>query len=257
MSEKFNSQEQEDRLREAFNRRATQGPRLAYRHPGVIEKVFSQMNIASAERSLDIGCGSGWATRRLAQLAPEGLAVGLDVANEMVALARRLSVEIENVMFVAGSAGEIPWQDDFFTLVVSVDSALFWPDPEATAREVKRVMAPGGRLCILNSHYGENPLRAHWQAVYEALYPPVHLKSETEWAEVFAAAGFESVTHQRITDETPVEADFEPSDFYPTPEAKLEYRRFGALFITANKPAAGLSEPGHAAEPSLRVFKQI
>ena len=236
MSKIFDTQEQEDRLRETFNRRAIEGPRLEYRHPGVIEKVFAGMNITRGERSLDIGCGSGWAARRLAQLAPEGLAVGVDVAGEMVAVARRLSVEIENVMFVVGSAGEIPWQDDFFTLALSVDSALFWPDPEAAAREVRRVMTPGGRLFVLNSHYRENPLQGRWQAVYEAQYPPVHLKGEAEWAEVFVAAGFESVTHQRVSDETPVEANFEPTDFYRTPQDKLEYRRFGALLIAAVKP---------------------
>lgn len=249
------TEEQEARLREAFNRRALEGPRLQYRHPGITEKVFAGMKVARAERSLDIGCGPGWGTRRLAQLAPEGLAVGLDVADEMVRLARRLWIEQENVMFVRGSTDEIPWQEDFFTLVLSVDSAFFWPDPEASGREIWRVMAPSGRLFILNSYFRENPLHMRWQAIYQAQYPPVHLKGETEWAEVFARAGFESVAHQRVTDDTPIEPDFEPTDFYPTPEGKLEFRRFGALLISAAKPVTTKGARALAAQPGLRVLR--
>jgi len=233
------TEQQEALLREAFNRRAIHSPRLEYRHPKIIDQTFAAMNVARSARALDIGCGSGWATRRLAKLAPDGLAVGIDVADEMVRLARRLSVELENAFFSSGSADEIPWQEDFFTIILSVDSAIFWPDPQAAVREVWRVMARGGRFFVLNSYYRENPLHSFWETVYRAQYPPVHLKGEAEWGELFANSGFQSVTHARIPDDTPVEDNFEPTDFYPTPLHKLEFRRFGALLVSGTKPSEG------------------
>ena len=220
------------------------------RHPGMMEKVFHLMQVQPRDRILDLGCGSGCATRQLARLASEGLAVGLDTSDEMVRLARRLSVEIENVLFVIGSAGGIPWQEDFFSVLLSVDSAFCWPDPEAAAREIFRVIAPGGRIFVLNTFYRENPLAARWQQVFEA---PVHLKSAAEWSDVFAAAGFEAVQASRITDETPVEADFEPTPFYCSPEERAEFRQAGALLIQGLKPARPAVPPRNASADSTLV----
>src|ERR1044071_74159 len=71
------TEQQEALLREAFNRRAIHSPRLEYRHPKIIDQTFAAMNVARSARALDIGCGSGWATRRLAKLAPDGPAASL------------------------------------------------------------------------------------------------------------------------------------------------------------------------------------
>ena len=205
----------------------------------MIEKVFRMMQVQPKDRVLNLGCGAGWATRQLARLASQGLALGLDASDEMVRLARRQSVEIENVMFMIGSAAAIPWQEDFFSLLLSVDSAFRWPDLKAATREIFRVMAPGGRIFILNAFYRENPLASRWQQI---LRLPVHLKSASEWSDVFTAAGFETVQTSQVTDETPVEADLEPSPFYASPEEKAQFRRTGALLIQAVKPAAHSSE---------------
>ncbi len=223
----------EELLRAEFNCWVREGQGLEPRHPGMIEKVFRMMQVQPKDRILDLGCGAGWATRQLASLAFEGLAVGVNVSDEMVALARRQSVEIENVMFVLGVADEIPWQEDFFSLLFSMDSAFYWPALEAATREIFRVMAPGGRIFVLNTFYRENPLASRWQQVFHV---PVYLMSASEWSEVFTAAGFEAVQTSQVTDETPVEADFQPSPFYASPEEQAQFRRTGALLIQAAKP---------------------
>ena len=241
------TEREEERLRVEFNRWAREGYGLEPRHPGMMEKVFRMMQVQPKDRVIDLGCGAGWATRQLARLASEGVAVGLDVSDEMVALARQQSVEIENVMFVLGAADEIPWQEDFFSLLLSVDSAFYWPDLEAATHEIFRVMAPGGRIFILNTFYRESPLASRWQQVFQV---PVHLKSVSEWSEVFTAAGFEAVQISRVTDETPVEADFEPSPFYASPEEKAQFRRTGALLIQAAKPGKAVShQPSAVSNP--------
>ena len=121
--------------------------------------VADLIPIASEDRALDLGCGDGSLTRRLARLATKGLAVGVDASEEMVRLARRLSIELDNVMFVLGSPEEIPWREDFFSALVSLQAAA-WPQPERSAREMFRVLAPGGRVFL------QGP--AEWQTLLEA-----------------------------------------------------------------------------------------
>jgi len=123
------------------------------------EAVIEKLHVVPADRILDLGCGDGASSRRLARLASGGLAIGVDTSDDMVRLARRLSVDIENLMFVLGSPEEIPWQEDFFSKVLRATSNETWPHSERAAREIFRVVAPGGLVFALGSEW-ENDLAA-------------------------------------------------------------------------------------------------
>ena len=112
----------------------------------MIDPVIDLIEVRPHDRILDLGCGEGASTRRLARLAFDGLALGVDPSDDNVRQARRLSVEIENVMFVPGLPNEIPWQQDFFSIVFAHQ-----PVAEPVVREVFRVLAPGGRAFLLQS----------------------------------------------------------------------------------------------------------
>ena len=228
------TEQQEELLRAAFNRWAQEGRGAGMeRHRGLMEKVIGMMGVSPSDRVLDLGCGTGWATRRLAGLVSNGLAVGVDISDEMVRLARRDSVELENVLFVTGAADQIPWQENFFSLLLSVDSAYYWPDLERAAGEIFRVMSPGGRAFVLLTFYRENPLSLRWQQLYPA---PVALKGAAEWAGIFANAGFEPVEVSQTPDPDPVGNDFQPNPWYASPEEETQFRRTGPLLIQAVKP---------------------
>ena len=64
-------------------------------------------------------------------------------------LAEPLNVQLLNVVLTRGGAEAIPWHSGFFTKVLSVESAYYWPDPAKGLREIFRVLSPGGVAWIL------------------------------------------------------------------------------------------------------------
>ena len=120
------------------------------------------MNLAPDENVLDVGCGAGWLARLLAERVPEGRVIGMDISDEMVRRARRNYVALENAMFVIGGVDEIPWDANFFTHAISVESAYYWPDPARGVREIFRVLREGGTAWILINYYLENPHCHQW-----------------------------------------------------------------------------------------------
>src|SRR2546425_1165881 len=120
------SQTPDEKLQREFNRWAQEGEgeKMERHHLNITEKAIRLMDLRPGERVLDLGSGSGWATRLLARLVsdgPEGFGqvVGLDVSDEMIRQARAASKDFENILYVWGSAQQIPddtpTPDDYVT----------------------------------------------------------------------------------------------------------------------------------------------
>ena len=98
---------------------------------------------------LHLGFGDDGTTAcSIARRAPDGMVLGVDPSDDNVRAARRLAVELENVMFVVGSPEAIPWQENFFSVLLAAEVTAEWARPEQAAREMFRVLAPGGRLYL-------------------------------------------------------------------------------------------------------------
>ena len=126
-------------------------------HLPLVLPVLDQMHLAPDDNVLDVGCGAGWLSRLLSERVPEGRVVGMDISDEMVRRARKNYVALDNTMFVIGGVDEIPWDANFFTHAISVESAYYWPDPARGLREIFRVVREGGSAWILINYYLENP----------------------------------------------------------------------------------------------------
>lgn len=191
--------ETDQALREEFNRwaEAGRGEGMEQEHLPITLPVLGKMHLAPADNVLEVGCGAGWLSRRLSKLVPEGRVVGTDVSDEMIRRARRASVDFENLMFVTGDVEEIPWELNFFSHVISVESSYYWRDPAAGIREILRVLKPGGAAWMLINYYRDNPHGHQWGGL---LAVETHLLSAGEWSELFRDAGFGNVQHERIVD---------------------------------------------------------
>jgi SAM-dependent methyltransferase len=234
-------------LREEFNRWAEsgRGERMEEDHLPITLPVLDMMRIAPADNILDIGCGAGWLSRMLAERVPEGRVIGMDISDEMVRRARRAAAELGNAMFVVGSAEEIPWEGQFFTRAISVESAYYWPNPAAAMKEIFRVMRDDGSLWILINYYRDNPHCHQWGAI---LNVPTYLLSADEWSELLHDAGFTEVAHRRISDPTPTPDAYAGRWFHDAEQLRA-FKAEGALLIQGKKPA-GSSEPANV----FRVF---
>jgi len=100
--------------------------------------------IGASERILDLGCGTGIVARVIRERLGGGAnIVGVDASPVMLAKARSLAPEID---FRQGNTMALPFDDASFDLVLCQEMLQFAPDRLAALREVRRVLAPRGRL---------------------------------------------------------------------------------------------------------------
>lgn len=224
----------EERLRAEFNQWAAagRGEEMAEEHAAIAAGMLAGMSFAPNDKILDIGCGAGWLCGILADKVPQGQVVGMDVADEMVRRARKLYADRVNVMFIIAGAEDIPWDDNFFNKVVSVESAYYWPDPVQAFREIFRVLQPGGAVHVLTNLYKENVYSHPWR---KKLAVATHLLSGDEWCARLKQAGFGAAQHSRIIDPRPVPEGYQ-SKWFRSAEEVRKFRQEGALLVFAQKP---------------------
>ena len=238
----------DERLQGEFNRWAEQGrgEEMERHHLDITEKTIRLMDLRPGERVLDLGCGAGWATRLLARMVADGPAgfgqvVGVDVSDEMIRRARQASRDFENIMFVWGSAQQIPWEENYFDKVLSVESFYYYADQDRALSELFRVMAPRGRLFILINLYKDNPHSLRW---VEELAVPVHAHSEEEYVQLLKRHAFENVEARRVPDDTPTPEQYSGKWFKSSAELR-DFKRIGALLLMASKPDLRTPAPGY------------
>ncbi|MDT5088143.1 MAG: arsenite methyltransferase, partial [Mycobacterium sp.] len=98
---------------------------------------------------LDVGAGPGSITATLGHAAgPDGLALGVDVSEPMLARAVRAAAGPQ-VGFLRADAQRLPFRDQSFDVAVSIAVFQLIPDPAAALSEIARVLKPGGRLAVM------------------------------------------------------------------------------------------------------------
>jgi SAM-dependent methyltransferase len=106
----------------------------------------SALELSVGESLLDVGCGTGWFTRRAA--ADGARVVGLDIEDRALEFARRHSTE--TVRFLHGDATCLPFEDRAFDKVMSVTALCFVPQWQKAVAEIVRVSRRRFALGLLN-----------------------------------------------------------------------------------------------------------
>ena len=131
--------------------------------------VIQAANIKTGDRVVDIACGTGALAIAVAERIGPGKAVGIDVNEGMLNVARSKSSAIE---WHNAPAEKLPFSDDSFNCVVSQFGLMYFEDKEAALNEMFRVLEPGGSLAVaVWNNLDENPgLAAEeylWQRVFD------------------------------------------------------------------------------------------
>lgn len=117
--------------------------------------TFECLQLQPADRVLEIGFGPGEGIAEAVRLTPKGFVAGIDHSATMLTMAERRNhraVMQEHVELTLGSASELPYADESFDKIFSVNVFHFWPDPTCELQECRRVLKPGGRIIFFVVH---------------------------------------------------------------------------------------------------------
>jgi arsenite methyltransferase len=200
-------------------------------------------NLNAGEVVLDLGSGGGidvfLSARRV---GPTGKAYGLDMTDEMLALARENQKQagVENVEFLKGEIENIPLPDNSVDVIISNCVINLSADKDRVLREALRVLKPGGRFAVSDVVVrGEVPaeIRRNVELWIGCIAGALR---DTEYVDKLRSAGFEQV-------------DIEPTRIYNVEDARQFLTaegvdvdsiapevdgKFMSAFVRAKKPAA-------------------
>jgi SAM-dependent methyltransferase len=208
-------------------------------------------NLEPGQTVLDLGSGGGIDVLLSARrVGPTGKAYGLDMTDEMLALARdnQRKAGLENVEFLKGRIEQIPLPDNSVDVVISNCVINLSADKRAVLTEAFRVLKPGGRLAVSD-------------VIVRGEVPSEVRKGKELWVGCVAGALQESEFKRRLAETGFGDADIEPTRVYQFEdarafltgaglEAEVLAREIGGrvmgAFVRAVKPV-GSAEPVVAA----------
>ena len=135
----------QERVARAFSRAAPRYDALASAQRDIGEVLWQTLP-ESAQHVLDLGCGTGYWTQRLAEHYPDAAITGLDLAPGMLAHAQAQYGDA--IRWQQGDAAALPLSDASVDLVFSNLAIQWCPDIGAVMQELARVLAPGGQARI-------------------------------------------------------------------------------------------------------------
>jgi len=159
---------------------------------------------------LDLGSGGGIDVLLSARrVGPAGKAYGLDMTDEMLALANdnRRKAGVENVEFLKGEIEQIPLPDNSVDVIISNCVINLSADKSRVLREAYRVLKPGGRLAVSDVVTRGEILPEIRQSVLLWVGCVAGALDENEYRSKLAAAGFEQI-------------DVEPTRIYRAEDAR-------------------------------------
>jgi N-acetylglutamate synthase-like GNAT family acetyltransferase len=194
------------------------------------------------EDVLDLGSGAGReVVEAAARVAPGGIAYGLDMTDEMLALAleNRKRAGASNAVFMRGTVENIPLPDASIDVIISNCVINLSQDKPAVMSEMRRVLRPGGRLAIIDT-------------VVDRPVPEAAKSDMNLWCACMSGAP-EPAAYRRLLEDAGFTAVNVHVAGWGSEEEGRGFR-VGSAFISGRRPASGgktLSPPVPAAEEDL------
>jgi len=133
-------------IRKNFSRSAASYEKHAVLQKEMAERLFSMVRHLTPSRILDIGCGTGCLTRKLAERFPGAEVIGIDIAPGMIEVAVK-NVPPVNLRYEIGDGEGLNFGQNSFDLVVS-NASMQWMDAGLVLEGVAKVLAAGGHFAF-------------------------------------------------------------------------------------------------------------
>ena len=118
-------------------------------------KLVKRLSLNQSANVLELGCGPGYYSAKVAQKIPGGKLTLVDIQQEMLDMAKKRmdSFGISNIHYVLADAAELPFENDSFDVIFLIAMLSEVPDKENCIRELHRVLRAGGLLSISEQSY--------------------------------------------------------------------------------------------------------
>jgi len=154
----------------------TEQARIDHLFTEVTNAAFIAAAPKAGENVLDIGCGTGTSTLRLTEaVGPGGKVLGVDISEQQLTLARQrvAAAGVQNVELVLDDAATYGFAPEAFDLGFTRFGVMFFADPIAAFKNIRRAMKPSGRLLLAVFRSGpENPWATAAVTAIRHLVPP-------------------------------------------------------------------------------------
>lgn len=140
---------------------------------------------------LDVACGTGEFERMLVTENSAQSIVGVDISENMLAIARQKCDGSPNVAFQVASASALPFADNSFDVAVSANAFHYFDQPKLALAKMKRVLKPDGEVVIMD--WCRDYFLCQVCDILLKLFDPAHKQcySQAEFHQLLQAAGFE------------------------------------------------------------------
>jgi ubiquinone/menaquinone biosynthesis C-methylase UbiE len=112
------------------------------------EDLVDRAQAHEGETVLDVACGTGIVARLAAKRIGRGLVTGIDLNAGMLAVARNAPTDGVGIIWIEGSALDLPFPGESFDVVFCQQGLQFFPDQRKTLSEMRRVLKGGGRAAL-------------------------------------------------------------------------------------------------------------
>ena len=141
------------------------GEKMVRQHKTETNWSLKLMNIEKGDRILELGCGAGYAVKLISEKNLAEEIVGLDISPTIIRSARirnKKAINEKRVKLVQANFNKLPFTNENFNTVFSIQTIYFWTDITTTLSEIFRVLKPKGLVILTFSEGKEDET---WESI--------------------------------------------------------------------------------------------